>query len=210
MAIRYLFKDMTDPSGSLLGRCGVSCDSDCSSCADKGLNMSPDGRTMIGHIRSAYELDVPQLRTIYNYEVKNGVATLDVEARSLEDRMAWYKEHKTPTHPLIIAEVDGIIYGYACLSPYRSKDAFETTVELSVYVHPDKRGLGVATALMQSILRIARSREGIHNIVSVITSGNDISTHLHERFGFTFAGSIPHVAQKFGDFLGIDNYYLLV
>lgn len=210
MAVNYVFKDMTDPQGGILGRCGTNCEMDCDSCSDKGLDLSPGGRTVTGRIRSAYELDVPQLRTIYNYEVLHGVATLDVDPRTMEDRMEWYREHKTPIHPLIIAEVDGIIYGYASLSPYRAKDAYEATVELSVYVHPEKRGLGVATALMKSILRTARSREGIHNVVSVITSGNEISTKLHEKFGFTFVGTIPQVAQKNGAFLGIDNYYLLV
>lgn len=210
MSVNYVFKDMTDPRGAILGGCRVACNDDCDSCSDKGLNMSADGYTIKGVIRSAYELDVPQMRTIYNYEVKNGVATLDVEPRSLEDRMEWYKAHRTKNHPLIIAEVDGIIFGYASLSPYRSKDAYDTTVELSVYVHPDRRNLGVATALMRAILRKARSNENIHNIVSVITSGNETSAKLHKKFGFNFVGTIPQVAQKNGEFLSIDHYYLLV
>lgn len=211
MAVNYVFKDMTDPNGAILGRCGVFCNNDCDTCADQGLNTSPDGYTITGRIRSAYELDVPQLRKIYNYEILNGIATFDVEPRSLEERMEWYRaHHNSKAHPLIIAEVDGTIFGYASLSPYRSKDAFAKTVELSVYIHPDKRGHGVATALLRSILRTARNRSEIKNIVSVITSGNEISTRLHKKFGFTYAGTIPHVAQKNGQSLGIDNYYLLV
>ena len=46
--------------------------------------------------------------------------------------------------------------GYASLSPYRLKDAFKSTVELSIYIHQDYRGQGVATQLMERILEMAK------------------------------------------------------
>ena len=70
--------------------------------------------------------------------------------------------------------------------------------------------MGVATTLMEHIIGIAREDETIHTIVSVITAGNEASIKLHERFGFEYCGKIRKVAVKFGKFLDIENYQLMV
>lgn len=159
-------------------------------------------------IRKAEMKDLQELLDIYNYEVVNGVATLDLEPKSLEEWKVWFDAHNIENHPLFVAEVDGKVAGYTSLSSYREKEAYRTTVELSVYVGPDYRRQGVATALMAYILEEARKDETIHTVVSVITSGNEASTKLHEKFGFQFCGMIPEVGMKFGQYLNIDNYSL--
>ena len=60
----------------------------------------------------------------------------------------------------------------------------------------------------EEILRMAREDASIHMVVSVITAGNEASSRLHEKFGFTFCGTIPEVGMKFGRYLDIDNYWL--
>ena len=161
-------------------------------------------------IRLGKEEDIQALLEIYNYEVVNGVATLDLEPRSLEEWTQWFCEHNIGNHPLIVAEIDGEIAGYATLSEYRTKEAFKSTVELSVYIGPDFRGKGVASDLMEEILRMAKEDKDTHLVVSVITSGNGASVRLHEKFGFTFCGTIPAVGYKHGAYQGIDNFYLEV
>lgn len=161
-------------------------------------------------IRMARRSDLPELLDIYNYEVENGVATLDLEPKTLAERQSWFDQHNVNHHPLYVAEVDGRVAGYVSLSAYREKEAYRSTVELSVYIAPDFRRRGIASALMDFILEEARGDETIHNVVSVITSGNEASCRLHRRFGFRFCGSIPEVGEKFGRQLSIDNYSLLV
>ena len=162
------------------------------------------------HIRTAIQSDLPALLDIYNYEVVNGTATLDLQPRTMAERQIWFDEHNTDNHPLIVAEIDGNAVGYATLSPYRTKEAYRSTVELSIYVHRDHRNQGIASALMEEILRMAREDERTHTVVSVITSGNEASTNLHEKFGFEWGGRIPEVGLKMGKYLAIDNYYLTV
>lgn len=161
-------------------------------------------------IRTAREEDLQQLLDIYNDEVINGVATLDLEPKSLEDRAEWFRSHNVDNHPLYVAEVDNRVAGYASLSSYREKEAYRTTVELSIYIGREYRGQGVATALMEYILEDARKRPDVHTVVSVITAGNQASTRLHEKFGFTFCGAIREVGMKFGKYQDIENYQLLV
>lgn len=161
-------------------------------------------------IRKAEPADLPALLEIYNYEVEHGVATLDLTPRTPEERKIWFDAHNVDNHPLYTAEENGVVQGYVSLSSYREKEAYRSTVELSIYIHPAHRGKGIATALMAFILEEARQDPSIHNVVSVITAGNAASVRLHEKFGFTFCGTIPAVGMKFGRYLDIENYSLLV
>ncbi|MGN0637000.1 MAG: GNAT family N-acetyltransferase [Huintestinicola sp.] len=161
-------------------------------------------------IRKAAERDIPRLLEIYNYEVINGVSTLDLNPRTLEEWQEWFSLHQTAEHPLLVAETDGIVAGYATLSPYRQKEAYRTTAELSVYIAPEFRRQGVASALMAEILRLARENGSLHLIVSVITSGNAASGALHRKFGFSYCGTIHEVGFKHGEYRSIDNYELIL
>lgn len=161
-------------------------------------------------IREAKIEDLEQLLDIYNYEVMNGVATFDLMPKSIEEREVWFREHNVDNHPLYVAEVDNRVAGYASLSSYRAKEAYRMTVELSIYIGEKYRGQGIATALMGYILEDARKREDVHTVVSVITAGNQASRRLHEKFGFTFCGTIREVGMKFGEYRDIENYQLMV
>ena len=141
------------------------------------------------NIRTAERRDLSAMLDIYNYEVKNGTATFDVEPRAGAAGEAWFAAHNTGNHPLLVAEEDGKVLGYASLSPYRDFDAYLQTVELSVYVAPESRGRGIASALMEAVLRLAREDAGTHTVVSVIAGGNAASVRLHEKFGFTCSGT---------------------
>ena len=154
--------------------------------------------------------DVQDCLTIYNYEVEHGVATLDLEPRTLSEWQAWYDAHQTVEHCIFVGTIDGVVVGYASLSPYRTKDAFKSTVELSIYIHQDYRGQGVASKLMAHILEHAKENDTLHTVVSVITAGNEASTALHTRFNFTYCGLTPEVGFKHGKYQDTETYALLV
>ena len=162
------------------------------------------------NIRRARINDIAACLDIYNYEVVNGVATLDLEPRTLPEWQEWYEAHQTSEHCIFVGLIDDVVVGYASLSPYRTKDAFKSTVELSIYIHQDYRGQGVATQLMERIIAMAKSDDTLHNVVSVITAGNEGSTKLHNRFGFTYCGLTPEVGFKHGKYQDTETYALLV
>ena len=161
-------------------------------------------------IRKAEQKDLVALLDIYNYEVINGVSTLDLNPRTLAERQLWFDQHNVENHPLYIAEIDGCVAGYSSLSSYREKEAYKSTVELSIYISPDYRKRGIATALMEFILEEAKADARTHSVVSVITAGNEASCNLHKKFGFTFCGTVPQVGMKFGKFQDIVTYSLIV
>lgn len=161
-------------------------------------------------IRKAELRDLEQLLDIYNYEVLHGVATLDLQPKTLEERRVWFDEHNINHHPLYVAEIDDHIAGYASLSSYREKEAYQSTAELSVYVGYNDRKKGVANALISHLLEEAKKDDTMHTIVSVITDGNEASIKLHQKFGFEYCGTIQEVGVKFGQYLDIVNYRLTV
>lgn len=159
-------------------------------------------------IRAAQKKDLPQIAEIYNYEVLNGTSTFDIHPKTEEYFLSWFNMHNIDNHPLIVAEDEEKILGYASLSPYRDKEAYSQTVELSVYIGKPFRRMGIASRLMTEILKMAEEDKNTHKVISVITSGNEASRRLHEKYGFTFCGTVTDVGIKFGKYLSIDTYSL--
>ncbi len=161
-------------------------------------------------VRPARKEDIPALLEIYNHEVINGAATLDINPKTLPQWEEWFSLHTTPEHFILTAEVNGVPAGYASLSEYRSKEAFRSTAELSVYVGQEYRRQGVATALIAEVLKTAESSGTLHSVVSVITAGNEASERLHEKFGFLPCGTLHEVGFKHGKYRNIDNFELIL
>ncbi len=162
----------------------------------------------MGSIRLAVPGDAEAIRRIYNEEVLHGIATFDLHPMETEAAARLVAAHQPPLHPLIVMTAGEDIAGWGSLSPYRTKEAYRTTAELSVYVDGRHRREGVGSALMAELLRMARAAGELHLIVSVITSGNEASERLHRRFGFSFGGHMPECGKKFGRWLGTDTWYL--
>lgn len=156
-------------------------------------------------IRYGQRRDIPAMREIYNYEVLHGTATFDTQVKDMADREAWFEAH-TDSYPLLVAEEEGMIAGYATLSPYGVRPGYRPCAELSVYIHRDWRRRGLAEALMKELLALAKADERLQLVVSVITGGNGASVHLHEKLGFFPAGVLHGAGYKLGKRLDVYHY----
>ncbi|KGQ43268.1 GNAT family acetyltransferase [Gallibacterium anatis] len=161
-------------------------------------------------IRPAQQQDLPALLAIYNHEILNGVATFDLQPKSLAERQSWFDEHNKNNHPLLVAEQDGEVLGYASLSRYAEKAAYNSTVELSVYIAPSARRQGIASQLMLAVIDLAKKDNASHLIVSLITGTNQASISLHQKFGFNKVGTLHQVGYKHQQFLDVHIYELFV
>lgn len=161
-------------------------------------------------IRPAQQQDLPALLAIYNHEILNGVATFDLQPKSLAERQSWFDEHNKNNHPLLVAEQDGEVLGYASLSRYAEKAAYNSTVELSVYIAPSARRQGIASQLMLAVIDLAKKDNATHLIVSLITGTNQASMSLHQKFGFNKVGTLHQVGYKHQQFLDVHIYELFV
>ncbi|MCL4110114.1 UNVERIFIED_CONTAM: hypothetical protein GTU68_024959 [Idotea baltica] len=98
--------------------------------------------------------------------------------------------------PWIVMESDGAVCGYAYASPFRSREAYQFTVETTVYVADDFQRQGIGSLLMDSLLARLRGL-GYHAAIAGVTLPNDGSVTLHERLGFTKVGTFSEVGRKF-------------
>jgi len=153
------------------------------------------------NIRPATESDQSSMLEIYNEAVLNSNATFDTEPRSHEAQLAWFRLHEK-NHPISVAEEEGQVIGWASLSPYSERCAYNTTVEVSIYIHKDHRGKGMGLKLLK-IITLEGQKVGNHTIISRITQGNDVSIHIHEKLGYRHVGVMEEVGFKFGEFQNV-------
>jgi phosphinothricin acetyltransferase len=158
-------------------------------------------------IRDAERKDAASIADIYNEAITNSTATFDTELKSVDDRIAWLEQHNHK-YPVVVAELDGNVIGYASLTRWSDRCAYDDTAEISIYIHPDYRGKGTGRMLMESVLEKGKAG-GLHCVLSRITQGNEISIHLHEKFGFTTVGVLREVGKKFGQLLDVTMMQLL-
>jgi L-amino acid N-acyltransferase YncA len=148
--------------------------------------------------------DAAAINSIYNEVILNTQATFDLEPKTLEERIAWLKEHDE-MHPVIVAEIEGFVAGWAALSRWSDKNAYDSTAEVSVYVDKNHRNKGIGKKLLDLITIEGRS-VGLHCILSRITEGNEVSINVHVALGYKHIGVMKEVGFKFGKYLDV---YLL-
>ena len=159
-------------------------------------------------IRRAEKRDIPALMDIYNEAILHTTATFDTEIKDRKNRCDWYEEH-TGRYVIYVYEEKGIVAGYASLSRYRDRSAFDMAVEISIYIHKDYRGRGIGRELMRETLDYAEHCDEIRTVISLITSENAISIRLHEAFGFAYCGQIKSAGVKFGKNLNLNAYQII-
>jgi len=160
------------------------------------------------NIRPATPSDIPAITAIYNEAIASTTATFDTEHKSLDDRRDWMAEHDQ-RHPVIVAEVDGRVIGWAALAPWSDRCAYADTAENSVYVAADARGRGAGRALLAELIALARLN-GLHTIIARIAHGNPASERLHVSAGFQHIGTMKEVGRKFGQLIGVHMYQLML
>lgn len=159
-------------------------------------------------IRPAELRDAEAIAGIYNREVLESTATFDLVPRSIDDQRTWLIE-RSGAHAVLVAEDDDDIAGFASLSPFRSRPAYSTTVESSVYVHNDHRRKGVANELMVDLIATAQSH-GFHSIVARIADSQEASLALHHKMGFELVGVERQIGRKFGRWLDVSVVQVLL
>ncbi|MGW2718359.1 N-acetyltransferase family protein [Streptomyces sp. NPDC001492] len=159
-------------------------------------------------VRPGAEEDLDALTDIYNHYVRETPITFDTTVFTPEERRPWLLSHPVDgPHRLMVAmDADTQeILGYATSSPYRMKPAYETSVEVTVYVAPHAGRRGIGTLLYKALFE-ALADEDLHRAYAGIAQPNEASTRLHERFGFRYVGTYREVGRKFGRYWDVAWY----
>jgi phosphinothricin acetyltransferase len=152
-------------------------------------------------IRPGLLSDLPRLTEIHNHYVLNTHIVFELRPYTVEQRVSWFQEHNDGRrYRLLVAEdAQAGVLGYACTGRFRPKEAYQTTVEVSIACSPDAIGKGIGKQLYQALFATLAG-EDIHRIVAGIAQPNVASNALHERFGFQRIGTFSGVGRKFGKY----------
>jgi len=152
-------------------------------------------------VRAATLDDLQALTDIYNHYVVHTAITFDLQTFTAAARRGWFDEHHDngPHRLLVATDEHGRCRGYATSSRWRPKPAYNTTVEASVYCHPDAVGQGCGSALYGALFAELQ-REDVHTVVAGVSLPNPASLSLHEKFGFRPVGVFHAVGRKFEKF----------
>ena len=145
---------------------------------------------------------------IFNDAIVTSTALYDYQPRTLASMTGWFNAKEAGGFPVIGAVDDaGTLLGFASYGTFRAWPAYKYTVEHSVYVHKSQRGRGIGEALMRQLIATAQQRD-VHVLVGAIDMANRGSIALHERLGFTHAGTINEAGFKFGRWLDVGFWQL--
>ncbi|QLB55794.1 GNAT family N-acetyltransferase [Pseudomonas plecoglossicida] len=140
------------------------------------------------------------MRLIHCSEERHAEAILDIFNHAILNSTALY-DYK-PREP---SSMQGRLLGFASYGPFRDRPANKYSVEHSVYVHHECRGMGLGKRLLGDLIELAIERD-VHVMVGGIDLANQASIALHERLGFEPAGVIREAAYKFGRWLDLAFY----
>ncbi len=149
-------------------------------------------------IRRAGEDDAAGVNAVYNPYIRDTSITFETVAHTLDDRRQWFAARMgNPRWPVFVAELDGLVVGFASASAFDPRGAYETSVKTSVFLAPSaqRRGLG---ARLYGALFDALDGADVHRAYALVTAPNPASAALHKSLGFVHVSTLSEVGRKFG------------
>ncbi|MDR2915534.1 MAG: GNAT family N-acetyltransferase [Tannerella sp.] len=159
-------------------------------------------------IRVVKPEDAYNIASIYNHYVDNTTITFETNSVSTEemrDRIFAITEK----YPYFVYEESGEVVGYCYASLWKKKEAYHYTVESTVYIDAAFQGKGIGKMLMEKLISELQEKS-FHAIIACITTPNPSSVKLHEKLGFKQVSEFSEVGYKFGQWLNVGDWELLL
>jgi len=161
-------------------------------------------------IRKVKPEDVQDIALIYNYYIEKSTITFETDPVSVEEmseRIAAISEK----YPYLVYEdvESGKVAGYCYVSSWKKKAAYNKTVESTIYIDKAFQGKGIGRALMNKLINELKEKS-FHAIIACITIPNPTSVKLHENLGFMQVSDFREVGYKFGKWLDVGDWELIL
>ena len=152
-------------------------------------------------VREIKPEDLLEVTNIYNYYVISSASTFDNEIQETEKIKHKFETLLNQKMPILIAEIDEKVVGYAYASPYRQRWGYRYSVEDSIFIHKDHIREGIGESLLQELIKRVRIL-GFNQMVAIIGDSTNIaSIKLHRKLGFHIVGKMPGIGRKFNKWL---------
>lgn len=144
--------------------------------------------------RNATQNDLTKIVEIYNSTIASRMVTADTEPVSVSSKQKWFDEHSTDKRPLwVIEDATNKIIGWVSFQSFYGRPAYDSTVEISIYLDTEQRGKGLGKEILQYCIDQAPSF-GIKTLLGFIFSHNEPSLKLFRHFGFEDWATLPNIA----------------
>ncbi|MFA5045711.1 MAG: N-acetyltransferase family protein [Paludibacter sp.] len=161
-------------------------------------------------LKDCTEKQLPEILAIFNEAILNSTALYDYKPRTLDMMYSWYADKQKGNYPVIGAfDQEGTLLGFMSYGVFRVRPAYKYTIEHSVYVRSDMRGQGIGKVLLKEIIKKAEE-QNYHVLIGGIDASNSASIQLHEKEGFVSCGLIKQAGYKFGKWLDLAFYQLIL
>lgn len=159
-------------------------------------------------IRPAELSDAEYICSIYNEYILNTTHTFEEDPVSTEEMQERMRKI-TRNYPWLVYEKEGAVIGYTYASRWRKRPAYRFTVEPGIFIDSDHLGEGIGSRLTEALLAELRKRS-FHSAVAVIALPNPQSIGLYEKYGFEKVAHFKEVGHKFGRWIDIGNWQLML
>ena len=160
-------------------------------------------------IRPASSADAQQIAEIYNHYIATSHATFEIDPIDAHEMLQRMEDGWAADYPFLVCQEKGEIVGYAYGRQFRTRSAYQHSIEVSVYIKPGYEGKNIGTMLYEKLLDEIRTG-AFHAIIAGISLPNDASVMLHEKFGFRNVAHFREVGRKFDRWIDVGYWQLML
>ena len=159
------------------------------------------------NIRKVELPDSAQIAEIYNYYILNTHHTFETEPLGAEEMQERVSEI-SGKYPYLVAEDEDGIQGYVYAAPFRMRQAYEHSVEASIYVRKQAKEKGVGSKLYEKFLE-ELAETNVHAIMAGISLPNDASVRFHQKLGFEKVAHFKEIGYKLGRWVDVGFWQIM-
>lgn len=153
-------------------------------------------------IRPAIPTDAPSILAIWNPIIRDTAVTFNAIEKTALDLHQMIADKATAGHGFLVAEHNGAIAGFASYGQFRAGAGYAHTMEHTIVLGPNARGLGLGRALMTAIEDHAR-QAGAHSIFAGVSAENPDGRAFHAAMGYAEVATLRDVGYKFGRWMNL-------
>lgn len=159
-------------------------------------------------IRKVSITDAPAICGIYNYYVLNTAITFETSAVTVEEMEKRIMDISS-AYPYLVFEEEGNVIGYCYVNSWKNRCAYSSTAESSVYIHKDAHKKGIGSKLYKELLNELKNMS-LHAIIAGVALPNEASARIHEKFGFQKIAHFKETGRKFGKWIDVAYWEIIL
>lgn len=160
-------------------------------------------------IRNVLLSDAKRITEIYNHYIENTIITFEEELLDTNETENRIKSILEKGFPYLVYEEKQELKAFAYLNNWRSRSAYNITLETSIYLDKNEKGKGIGTKLYSELIEAAKKTH-LHSLIGVISLPNEQSRKLHENLGFQLVGNFRESGIKFGKLIDVEFWQLIL